>query len=50
MSKRIVITGMGALTPIGNNLSAYLDGLKSEPMEPALLPGLMPQVPHHFCL
>lgn len=29
MSKRIVITGMGALTPIGNNLPAYLDGLKS---------------------
>jgi len=29
MSKRIVITGMGALTPIGNNLAAYLDGLKA---------------------
>lgn len=29
MSKRVVITGMGALTPIGNNLGAYLEGLKS---------------------
>jgi len=29
MTKRIVITGMGALTPIGNNLAAYLDGLKA---------------------
>ncbi|MFZ1677310.1 MAG: beta-ketoacyl-ACP synthase II [Saprospiraceae bacterium] len=29
MSKRVVITGMGALTPIGNTLSQYLDGLKS---------------------
>jgi len=29
MSKRVVITGMGALTPIGNNLAAYLEGLKA---------------------
>ncbi len=29
MSKRVVITGMGALTPIGNTLSEYLDGLKT---------------------
>lgn len=29
MSKRVVITGMGALTPIGNNLAAYLEGLKT---------------------
>ncbi len=28
MMRRVVITGMGALTPIGNNLSAYLDGLR----------------------
>jgi 3-oxoacyl-[acyl-carrier-protein] synthase II len=27
--KRVVITGMGALTPIGNNLGDYWDGLKS---------------------
>ncbi|WP_124979244.1 beta-ketoacyl-ACP synthase II [Nonlabens xiamenensis] len=27
--KRVVITGMGALTPIGNNLEEYWDGLKS---------------------
>ncbi len=26
--KRVVITGIGALTPIGNNIEAYLDGLK----------------------
>jgi 3-oxoacyl-(acyl-carrier-protein) synthase len=25
--KRVVITGMGALTPLGNNLNAYWDGL-----------------------
>ena len=29
MSRRIVITGMGALTPIGNDLSTYLEGLQS---------------------
>jgi 3-oxoacyl-[acyl-carrier-protein] synthase II len=29
MSRRIVITGMGALTPIGNNVSTYLEGLQS---------------------
>ena len=27
--KRVVITGIGALTPIGNNLSAYWEGLKA---------------------
>lgn len=27
--KRVVVTGIGALTPIGNNVSAYLDGLKN---------------------
>ncbi|MEM9647080.1 MAG: beta-ketoacyl-ACP synthase II [Bacteroidota bacterium] len=27
--KRVVVTGMGALTPIGNNLEAYWEGLKS---------------------
>jgi len=27
--KRVVITGVGALTPIGNNLSEYWEGLKS---------------------
>jgi 3-oxoacyl-[acyl-carrier-protein] synthase II len=27
--RRVVITGLGALTPIGNNLHAYWDGLKN---------------------
>jgi len=27
--RRIVVTGIGALTPIGNNLEAYWDGLKN---------------------
>lgn len=27
--KRVVVTGMGALTPIGNNLQAYWEGLKN---------------------
>lgn len=27
--KRVVVTGLGALTPIGNNLSEYWDGLKN---------------------
>lgn len=27
--KRVVVTGLGALTPIGNNISAYWDGLVS---------------------
>jgi 3-oxoacyl-[acyl-carrier-protein] synthase II len=26
--RRVVVTGMGALTPIGNNVGEYLDGLK----------------------
>lgn len=26
--KRVVVTGLGALTPIGNNLKAYLEGLQ----------------------
>lgn len=26
--RRVVVTGMGALTPIGNNLKEYLDGLR----------------------
>ncbi|MFM7813740.1 MAG: beta-ketoacyl synthase N-terminal-like domain-containing protein, partial [Flavobacteriales bacterium] len=25
--KRVVVTGLGALTPLGNNLRAYWDGL-----------------------
>ena len=28
MPRRVVITGMGALTPIGNNLSEFWQGLK----------------------
>merc|ERR1712146_762637 len=27
--KRVVVTGLGALTPIGNNVSEYWEGLKS---------------------
>jgi 3-oxoacyl-[acyl-carrier-protein] synthase II len=26
--KRVVVTGLGALTPLGNNISDYWDGLK----------------------
>lgn len=29
MSRRVVITGMGALTPIGNDMASYLEGLKT---------------------
>ena len=29
MSKRVVITGIGALTPIGNTISTFLEGLQS---------------------
>ncbi len=29
MERRVVITGMGALTPIGNNISEFWEGLKS---------------------
>jgi 3-oxoacyl-(acyl-carrier-protein) synthase len=28
-SRRVVVTGMGALTPIGNNLNSYWNGLIS---------------------
>ena len=27
--KRVVVTGIGALTPIGNNLNAFLEGLQN---------------------
>ena len=27
--RRVVVTGLGALTPIGNNISSYWDGLIS---------------------
>jgi len=27
--RRVVVTGIGALTPIGNNVSEYLEGLKN---------------------
>ena len=30
MKRRVVITGMGAVTPIGNTVDAFWDGLKSE--------------------
>ena len=29
MSKRVVITGMGILSPIGNDIASYLEGLKA---------------------
>lgn len=29
MSRRVVVTGMGALTPIGNDIASYLEALKS---------------------
>jgi len=27
--RRVVVTGIGALTPIGNNYQAYIEGLKN---------------------
>ena len=30
MKRRVVITGMGAVTPIGNTVDAFWDGIKSE--------------------
>lgn len=30
MSRRVVITGMGAITPIGNNVEAFWNGLKNK--------------------
>ena len=29
MSRRVVVTGMGAITPIGNNVQEFWDGLKA---------------------
>ena len=29
MSKRVVVTGIGALTPIGNDVSSFMEGLKN---------------------
>ncbi|MDX9925053.1 MAG: beta-ketoacyl synthase N-terminal-like domain-containing protein, partial [Ignavibacteriaceae bacterium] len=28
-NRRVVITGLGALTPIGNNITEFWEGLKS---------------------
>ncbi len=30
MSKRVVITGMGAITPIGNSLEEFWNSIKEE--------------------
>ena len=30
MKKRVVITGLGAVTPIGNTVDAFWDGIKKE--------------------
>ncbi|UJH69220.1 beta-ketoacyl-ACP synthase II [Allomuricauda sp. SCSIO 65647] len=35
--KRVVVTGLGALTPIGNNIDAYWDGLKNGKSGSALI-------------
>ena len=37
MSRRVVVTGMGALTPIGNNLSEYWEALKAGKSGAALI-------------
>ena len=29
MNKKVVITGMGALTPLGNNVEDFWNGIKS---------------------
>ena len=30
MSRRVVVTGLGAITPIGNNVEAFWNGLKEK--------------------
>ena len=30
MSRKVVVTGMGAVTPIGNNVEEYWNSLKTE--------------------
>ena len=30
MKKRVVVTGMGAITPIGNSVDAFWEGIKQE--------------------
>ena len=30
MKKRVVITGLGAVTPIGNTVDAFWDGIKTD--------------------
>ena len=37
MSRRVVVTGMGALTPIGNNLNDYWEALKAGKSGAALI-------------
>jgi 3-oxoacyl-(acyl-carrier-protein) synthase len=39
--KRVVITGAGALTPIGNNLQQYWEGLKAGKVVLFQLPSLI---------
>ena len=42
MMKRVVVTGMGAITPIGNTLNEYWKNLKKGFQEPQKLRNLMP--------
>lgn len=41
MSRRVVVTGLGAITPIGNSVEEFWNGLKAKKSESVRLPHLI---------
>ena len=37
MKRRVVVTGLGVVTPIGNNVEEFWDGIKNNKMEAKVL-------------
>ena len=43
MKRRVVVTGLGAVTPIGNTVEEFWSGIKEEKWESERLPNSTPQ-------
>lgn len=50
MSRRVVVTGMGAVTPIGNNVKDFWENVKKEPLESDQLRSLTQPITKHIWL
>ncbi len=44
MKRRVVVTGLGAITPIGNSVEEFWNGIKTEKLESERLPDSIPQI------